>query len=196
MDTRATFRIGLLSLGAWLAGCATVPSGPPEEVAPRIVAALDEADEDEAEELFDRAGGRDARERLYPLLYSEAEQRYERGESAGAARVLRFMAPRYERARAVREALVYSLFLERARAEEPPPPELLVELETQLGALRAAGGELPHWVALVEAQLAVDRGQAVAALEALERFHASWDGEPEMLGVYVDDLERHLSAHL
>jgi hypothetical protein len=179
-----------------LAGCATTPAGPPEEVAPKIVAALDGGEADEAEALFEgSARSDDARERLYPLLYAEARARYERGESAGAARVLRFMVPRYPKARAVREALVYALFLERARAESPSS-ELVAELGERVTELRGAGGQPPVWVSLVEAQLAIDRGEPEMALEALAVFQGSWDGRPEELGVYVDDLERYLSAHL
>jgi hypothetical protein len=176
-----------------LAGCRTAASGPPEELAPRMVAALDAGDEEAAAELFD-ATSDGARERLYPLLYEEARTRYAGGMSAEAARVLRFMAPRYPRARAVREALVYALFLERARAPEAPP-ELVAELDALVGELRAAG-EPPLWIALVEAQLAIDRGEPLAALEALAAFQSGWDGQPEELAVYVDDLERYLSAHL
>lgn len=183
--------IGSLALLLWiLAGCASSPSGPPEEVAPRIVTALDAGDEEEASELFEGAPS----ELLYPLLYEEARGRHGSGDGAGAARVLRFMATRYPRARAVREALVYSLFLERAAAE-PPTPELLAELETRVAELRAEGGEPPVWIALVEAQLAVDRGRPNAAIEALATFHSGWDGRPEELAVYVDDLERYVATH-
>jgi thioredoxin-like negative regulator of GroEL len=176
-----------------LAACKSAPSGPPEELAPRIVTALDAEDEEEAAELFD-AVSEDARERLYPLLYEEARGRYQRGDGAGAARVLRFMSPRYARARAVREALAYALFLERAGAVAPAP-ELVAELEALVLELRADGAEPPLWIALVEAQLAVDRAEWTRAIEALASFQSGWDGRPEELAVYVDDLERYLSTH-
>jgi thioredoxin-like negative regulator of GroEL len=184
--------LGLLALPRLLAGCNSTPSGPPEELAPRIVTALDAGEDEEAAELFDAASAGDE-ERLYPLLYQAARGRYERGDGAGASRVLRFMAPRYPKARAIREAEVYALFLERAQAESATP-ELVAELEALVGEVRKAG-EPPLWIALVEAQLAIDRDEESRALESLASFQAGWDGRPEELAVYVDDLERYMSTH-
>ena len=68
-------------LCAALAGCASTPSGPPEEIAPKIVALLDEGEAESAEDLFERAARADeVRDQLYPLLYETARSRYEAGE--------------------------------------------------------------------------------------------------------------------
>lgn len=174
-----------------LAGCASTPVGPPEEVAPRIVALLDAGKDEDAAELFEasaRAEG--AEQRLYPLLYEEARARYQKGDSQPSARVLAFMAGRYPRALAVREALVYALFLERAESEVPEP-ELVQAIGTAVGELKQSGAA-PLWIGLVEAQQAIDRGEPDAAREAFAGFKDAWDGRPAELTVYVDDIDRYL----
>ena len=185
------FGILLCALGA----CATTPPGPPEEVAPRITAALDAGRTKEADELFAAsASDEGASEQIYPLLYEEAHGRYQKGESEPSARILRFMARRYPKARAVREALVYALFLERA-ASDPPNPELVQEIGTAVGDLRKSGGVVPTWIGLVEAQLAIDRGEPHAAREVFAGFKQAWDGQPDELTVYVEDIDRYLTSH-
>ena len=174
-----------------VAGCATTPSGPPEEVAPKIAAALDEGRTKDAQGLFE--GSTSDSEQLYPLLYEEANTRYQKGESAHSAGVLGFMSKNYPKARAVREARVYALFLERAH-DDVPSPELVKDLDSAVAELRKAGGETPHWIGLVEAQLAIDRGERPAAREAFAGFKKAWNGSPEELGIYVDDIDRYLNS--
>ena len=177
-----------------LTRCVTTPPGPPEEVAPRIAKALDEGDTDEAEELFEASASESgATEQLYPLLYEEADQRYQAGESARSARLLGFMAKVYPNARAVREARVYALFLQRAHGD--PTPELVKDIAAAVGELRKAGGDTPFWIGLVEAQLAIDRGESQAAREAFAGFQKAWNGQPTELAVYVDDIDRYLVSH-
>ena len=184
-------------IGTWvalLAGCASTPPGPPEEVAPRIVAALDAGREEDAEELFEAsAREKSAEERLYPLLYEEARARYQKGDSEPSARVLRFMAGRYPKALAVREALVYALFLERAESDVPAP-ELVQAIGAAVGELRKAGAP-PLWIGLVEAQQAIDRGEPDAAREVFAGFKKAWDGRPSELAVYVEDIDRYMVSH-
>jgi len=184
--------LGIL-LGA-LTGCVTTPAGPPEEVAPRIAAALDSGNAGEAEDLFDASaaqqGGSD---QLYPLLYEEANTRYKKGESESSARLLKFMAERYPRALAVREALVCSLFLERA-GKDAPDAELVKSIEAAAKELRKSAAP-PAWLGLVEAQVAIDRGEPSAARDAFASFRRSWDGRPPELAIYVDDIDRYLSSH-
>jgi hypothetical protein len=178
-----------------LAGCVTTPPGPPEEVAPRIASALDSGRAQEADELFEASDSEPgASERLYPLLYEEAHTRYQKSESEGAARVLRFMAERYPKALAVREALVYSLFLERALGDVPAP-ELVEEIGAVVGELCKSGSAPPLWIGLVEAQLAIDRGEPRTARESFASFKKAWDGRPPELAVYVEDIDRYLISH-
>lgn len=178
-----------------LASCVSTPSGPPEEVAPRIVAALEAGQKAEAEELFEAcASDGDASELLYPLLYEEARVRYQKGESGPSARILGFMSGRYPRALAVREGLVYALFLERARSAVPAP-ELVQELDAAVTELRKAASVPPPWLDLVEAQLAIDRGETAAAREAFASFEKGWDGGPAELTVYVEDIDRYLDSN-
>src|SRR5213593_4555211 len=109
MRTSATATLAAPALAVLLAlapGCASTPSGPPEETAPRIVALLDAGKTSEADELFAAAARGDAREQLYPLLYEAARSRYQGGEAARSAAVLRFMERHYPNSAAVQEALV------------------------------------------------------------------------------------------
>jgi hypothetical protein len=178
-----------------LAGCATTPPGPPEEVAPRIASAIDEGRTEEAEELFEASTSESgASEQLYPLLYEEANTRYQKGECANSARLLGFMARCYPKSRAVREARVYALFLERAHGDTPTP-DLVKDLSAAVAELRKAGGDTPLWIGLVEAQLAIDRGERPAAREAFAGFKKEWNGQPGELAIYVDDIDRYLISH-
>ncbi len=175
-----------------LAGCASLPSGPPEEIAPKIVALLDEGNTGDAEELFEASSG--ASEQLYPLLYETARGRYERGEARGSAAVLRFMARQYPKSMAVREALVYALFLERAGVEQPSE-ELVQEIGASIARLQQDGAQPPPWVGLVQAQHAIDRGDLGTAREVFARFQETEHETTPELTVYIEDIERYLGSH-
>ncbi len=174
-----------------LTACMATPLGPPRQIGSEIVVALDAGNEDQAVDLFSRAtktGG--ARDLLYPVLFDDARGRYEAGEAEGAARILRFMRDRYPDARAVREALVYALFLERSN-QAGPAPELSAQLAREL---EAVDGRSP-WVDLVRTQHSIDRGSTDDARVSFERFVSRWDGEPAQLMPYVEDLDRYLASH-
>ena len=182
-------------LCAALAGCASTPSGPPEEIAPKIVALLDEGKADDAAELFESAARSDeARDQLYPLLFETARARYEKGEATGSTLVLRFMAEQYPRSGAVDEALVYALFLERAGTEKPTS-EQVQELGKAIEHLREGTSEAPAWVELVQAQQAIDRGDLDAARQAYARFQAEKKATSPQLTVYVEDIDRYLRSN-
>ena len=182
-------------LCAALAACASTPSGPPEEIAPKIVALLDEDKADDAEDLFERAARADeVRDQLYPLLYETARARYEKGEAQGSARVLRFMAEQYPNSLAVDEALVYALFLERAGTEEPSS-EMVQELGKAIAHLREGTTEAPAWVELAAAQQAIDRGDLGAARQAYARFQLAKRETSPALTVYVEDIDRYLRSN-
>ena len=175
-----------------LASCATVPTGTPKEVATTLIEDLDAGRVQDADDLFDRIADDDSyREKVYPVVFEAARERYAQGDPAAAAQLLRFMAPRYPDALSVREALLYSLFLERAQSTAPDPA-LMEELDEALSELRASATEVPVWVDLVAAQQAVDRGERSAARESLARFLERWEGQPPELLLYVEDLERYL----
>lgn len=182
-------RFPTILTAAFLAGCA-LTSVAPEEAGPRIVTALDEGKVSEAASVF---GDTAERERLYPVLYQAAETRFEEGRYAQASEVLRFMKERYPDARSVREALLYSLFLERAEGGGLEEEEL-EEMAALASELENAPGAEP-WVRLASVQVAVDRGRPEEAREALTGFVDSWDGQPASLLPYVEDLERWIQSH-
>lgn len=184
----------LLVLALVLGGCASAPSGPPEEVAGRILTSLDADRPGEARASFERvADDRAYRREVYAILYSSAGERYASGDPEGAATLLRFLAEAYPDAPAVREALVYSLFLVRSRSEHATP-ESNRELEHWARELGEVPGARSPWLDLVDAQLAVDGDDPAGAREALTRFLESWNGEPAALLPYVEDLGRFASS--
>lgn len=175
--------------------CATTPSGPPEEVALSIIEDLDADRTGKADDRFDRVSDdKSYREKIYPILYGTAGDRYQQGDPAGAQRILRFMAPRYADGTAVQEALLYSLFLERAQLGESDK-ELTKEIDAVLDDVRDSEAGVPIWVDLVASQQAIDRGELGEAREALSSFLDRWDGQPSELFIYVEDMERYLRTH-
>ncbi len=179
---------------AALAGCASVPSGPPEELAPRIVALLDEGEIERAEELLEAAAKDDAlRDQLYPLLYETARTRFESGEAQGSARILRLMLREYPDSSAVGEALLYALFLERAGTERPEP-ELVQEIGTAIARLKKDTTVTAPWVDLVQAQQAIDRGDLALARESFARFQQARSETTAELTVYIEDIGRYLDS--
>jgi hypothetical protein len=185
----------LLSLGALgAAACVTATTSPPDELAADIVVALDAGERARADALFDSVA-KDATysERVYPVVFGAARQRFESGEYGAAAERLDFLADAYPRAGSVRAALLYSLFLQRAGGETTPA--LADALESAAGDVRETSSVPPVWVDLIDAQVAIDGGHLPAAQQSYDRFLASWNGTPATLTVYVEDLGRYLATH-
>ena len=170
------------------------PSGAPQEVAGEIVAAFDAGDTAKASELFASIDGNaEYLDKIYPVLFDAAGQRFGRGDGAGAVDILAEMARYYPGATAVREALAYALFLERG-ARETADPERVELLGTTLDDMRSAGSTSP-WMDLIETQLRIDQGDLAASRAAFDRFLQGWDGNPDDMWIYVEDLDRYLASH-
>lgn len=185
------------SIALLAAACAAPPLGPPDQVAQEISLAIEEGDTEGARRLFDRAQSSGYAERIYPVLYGRAGGYYGEGDAASAAHLLRFMHAHYPESDAVTEALLYSLFLERAsQAGEPASNESAAgaELDELLREVQSRDATPSIWVDLIRTQRAIDRGQPEQAREPYARFRAAWDTRPAELAVYVDDLGRHLSG--
>jgi len=176
-----------------LFACQAAPAGPPEEVAGEILMAIESDQPARADDLFDRSG-EDSRESMYPILFSAAQERYERGDAAGAVALLRFMADRYPEASSVRQALLYGLVIRRS-TQNVATAEQISETDATLRSLREESATLPLWVDLVEAQLRIDQNRLAEARQAFDRFLAAWDGQPVELMVYVEDIDRYLTSH-
>lgn len=184
------------ALLACLAACISPggPSGPPQEVAGAIVAAFDAGDTAKASELFASIDGNaEYLDKVYPVLFDAAGSRFARGDGAGAVDILSEMALYYPSATSVREALAYALFLERG-ARETADPERVELLDTTLSGMRA-GGSTSAWLDLIETQLRIDQNDLGAARIAFDRFLQGWDGTPDGMWVYVEDLDRYLASH-
>ncbi len=188
---------GLICAGAACTGllgaCAATPALTGDALPAGVLTALDAGQTQEASELLRGASPQD-RERAYPALYGEARSRFEAADYSDASRVLRLLVDGYPEAAAVREAYLYSLFLERDGQTEPRA-ELTRELEEGLASFAEAGGAAPHWIHLVEAQTAIDQDRATVARAAFQRFRSGWNGQPATLQPYVDDLDRYLASH-
>lgn len=187
--------LSFLTATLLLAGsCAVAPPGTPDQVASDLLADVDAGRAGQARSSFQRAtaSGVDA-ERLYPILHGEAQARYEAGEHAGAARLLRFLTAVYPDAVGARQGLVYALFMERAGRPQADP-EIAAELERELALLAGAPAAEP-WLDLVATQNAIDQDRVDEARGHFDSFLAAWDGEPQELFVYVEDLDRYLASH-
>ena len=190
---RTTILLLLLLLCLSLFSCQTAPAGPPEEVAGEILLAIESDQPARADDLFDRSGA-DSRESMYPILYSAAQERYERGDATGAVELLRFMAERYPEASSVRQALLYGLMLRRSTQDVATAAQIS-ETDEILKSLRAGSATLPLWVDLVEAQQRIDQNRLDEARQSFDHFLAAWDGQPVALMVYVEDIDRYLTSH-
>lgn len=175
--------------------CVATSLGTPLETAHRITAAVEAGDVEKAADWFERADNPEFRERMYPALYGKAAEYYAEGDTATASALLRLMHEHYNESDAVAEALLYSLFLERAREGYPRGSENS-ELDRVLADVLENDKTVPTWVDLVQTQAAIDSGDIERAREAFARFRLQgWqpsesDGE---LMAYVDDLGRYLA---
>src|SRR5262245_34840371 len=114
-------RLASLIVLSGIAGCQTPPGRRPD-VAAAIVADLDAGHAPAAKERFEQAIKEDEySDKLYPILYRAAVDRYSQGNATGSTPILRFLAAEYPHSLAVREALLYSLFLERSAQAQPDP---------------------------------------------------------------------------
>jgi outer membrane PBP1 activator LpoA protein len=192
---RTSFTTALAcALPLFVSCAATSPSGSPDKVATEIVNALDDGRPDDAASLFEGVSrSEEYRQKIYPLIYEAAQDRYVRGDAAGATALLRFMSEEYPDADAVQRALLYSLFQLRGQ-QETASPELIDEMEAAIAAVRSQTRP-PVWVDLVATQLLIDQGRLSDALDTFERFAGRWDGQPEAIAVYVEDIERYLASH-
>jgi hypothetical protein len=177
------------------AACASAPTAPPDVLAADIVAALDAGQRARADELFAPVHGDDAyRERVYPVVFGAARERFARGEPEAAAAQLAFLSQAYPEAASVRTALLYSLFLQRA-GQAQADPALVEAIGKALDGVRATTTSPPAWVDLIDAQHAIDAGDLDAAQSSYQRFCATWNRSPPALAVYVDDVGRYLGTH-
>lgn len=182
-------------LGASCAATSVQTFANPAEATQAIVQAAEAGNQEEARRIFASfARSSVQRDKVYASLFSAAETRYERGNGASAARILDLVTTEYPKAVAAREALVYSLFVDRAGAETP------TEGQTETMALaieeaRAASPQSSAWVALAATQVAIDRGDTSGARAEFDGFLQSWDGQPANLLPYVEDLDRYLQTH-
>ncbi len=181
--------------GLCCVACTLLPQRPANEVALDVITAIEAQRTQEAASLF-RTGAtsRGDRDKMYPILFGAGTDRYLQGDFATASRLLRFTAAQYPDAVAVREALVYSLFLERSQRDQPDAA-MIREIEQILRDRRRGQTPPPLWFDLVEAQVLIDQQRVPEAQRVFDRFAAGWNGQPTELAAYVEDLGRYLQTH-
>lgn len=167
----------------------------PEEATAAIVTAAEAGDDDEANRIFDSfARSSVKRDQVYASLFDTASSRYESGRSGDAARILGFVTKNYPNAVAAREALVYSLFLERAEAGVATD-ESTEAMEAAIKDVRSSVATPSPWVDLADTQVAIDKNDLPRARRSFDAFLARWDGAPASVVLYVEDIDRYLQSH-
>jgi hypothetical protein len=182
-------------LGASCAATSVQAFANPGEATQAMVLAAEAGNHEEARRIFNSfARSSIQRDKVYANLFNAAETRYERGNGAAAARILELVTVEYPAAVAAREALVYSLFVDRAGADAPSEGQT-ESMALAISAAREASGRRSPWVDLAATQVAIDRGDTSAARAEFDGFLQGWDGEPADLLPYVEDLDRYLQTH-
>lgn len=194
MRQQKQYWISVLSLMLFGA-CMGPRLGTPTQVTQDVVGATDEGRTEDAIDILEAVVRRpDLRDLVFPQLYAVARERYEEGNPREAAGILRALSAGYKGANSALLGFAYSLFLVRAETASPSPGEI-DELRAVLDEIESRSSSTAPWVRLARAQNSIDRGELDAAREALADFHKRWDGQPDSLAPYIDDLGRYLSSH-
>lgn len=166
----------------------------PEEATVAIVESIDAGDDGEASRAFDSfARGSIQRDRVYAELYGTAEQRFDKGNTSGAAEVLEFVTLKFPGAVNAHEALVYARFVERAE-RGAATEEGTRALGEAIDGYRGVAAEPSAWVDLASVQHAIDAGNLAVARADFIRFVDGWDRQSADLMPYVEDLGRYLET--
>jgi len=192
-------RMALLVLPALLLtaiACQSTGGGvPPERTANEVASLLVAGDTTRAEEQFRGIGDASDRARAYPVLYDRARAMWEQGDHASCIRINRFLVAHYPDRVSAREALLYALFLDRARTGKATDGVTRREMAALGTAIRTAEKAPPIWVDLALAQVAIDGGDNRVARASMTRFRSLWNGRPASLGDYARELDRWLKTH-
>ena len=189
-----TLMTTMLSALLMLPACRTT-GAPPAEVAGEVAAQLVAGDVDAAGDRFDAIDDDDDLEVAFTVLYEQAESLYGQKDFASASRVLRFLVEHYPHARAPKEALFLSLFLDTWSQGKPPARETLKEMSELAKGVREGVDSPPYWLDLLSVHTAIDAGNLQVARASMARFKSRWSGEPAGIQDYVSELERWLSTH-
>lgn len=189
-------RITILSLLLAAIPCACSSAEPrstsPQRLTNQIVTHLEAGEYEAASELFENSS-ENAQRGLYSSLMSAGEESYDTAQDESAVAIFFFMADHYPDSPAAQEALLYSLFIQRTKQEEPTR-EQIDEIGTVLENLpESLKGTA--WVALVETQYWIDRNRPAHAQAAYENFQGIWNGRPSFLSEYVMEIERWLESN-
>ena len=169
--------------------------GSPEEATAALIDAAATGDMEEAERIFNSfARSSVERDRVYASLFDAAERRYESGDGDEAANLLALITTKYPNAVAAREALAYSLLIERAERGKASP-DLTERMMAAIDDVRASTDRPPVWIDLAATQAAIDAGEIDNARRTFGRFLDGWEGNPSALLGYVEDIDRYLKTH-
>jgi len=194
MTREWSVRLALTAMLLFAIGCRST-GAPPAQTAAEVAALLVAGDTARAEDRFGEIGADDDRALAFPVLFGQAQTQWKQRDYASCIRINRFLVAHYPERVSAREALLYALFLDRARTGTVPNGATRREMQ-QLGtAIRKASKEPPLWVDLAMVQVAIDGGEGQLARAAMARFHSRWNGRPALLRDYAQELDRWLATH-
>ena len=174
------------------------PAQSAEDAADQISAHLDEGKTSEADDVYKAVKSSEKhRDVIYATLYQRAGNLYEESDFASASRLLGFLADHYPKSMAVKEALLWSLLLDRrGNKAGVPDKEQLAEMEELARDLRKSQKSPSPALELVTVQVEIDQGKLDAARKHLASFKRKWDGSPAELHAYMTELDRYLESHV
>ena len=178
-----------------LAACQTTRV-PPGQVAEDVAVLLAAGDVAKAEEAFRHLADDEGRDAAFPILFARGREMAEQRDYGTCIRLNRFLVTHYPKHMEAREALLFALWLERARTSKPHDGAAQKEMVALGTAVRSAEKNPPVWIDLALAQVAIDSGDVEGARAAMARFTARWNGHPASLSDYALELERWLASHL
>lgn len=190
MKTTMTVLLAVFALAA----CRTTQVDP-SRVADDVAGLLAAGDVAKAEEAFRTLSGDDARDAAFPVLFARGRELAEQRDYGTSIRINRFLVTHYRSRMEAREALMFALWLERARTGKPHDEATIKEMRALGAAVRSGEKDPPVWVDLALAQAGIDGGDLAGARAAMARFEARWNGHPASLSDYAIEMGRWLASH-
>jgi hypothetical protein len=177
-----------------VAACQSTEGPPPRDTAGEVAGLLVAGKTAEADARFATLAGENDRALAYEVLFDRARKLTGQRDYDSSMRINRFLVKHYPDRLSAREALLYALWLDRARSGEPHPDRTRREMEDLAVSIGKAGTP-PVWADLAMAQVAADDGNVTVARASMARFRSRWNGRPASLGSYVTEMERWIASN-
>jgi hypothetical protein len=176
-----------------VSACQSTEGPPPRDTAGEMAGLLVAGKTAAADARFATLSDEDDRAFAYEVLFDRAKKLTGQRDYDSATRINRFLVKHYPDRLSAHEALLYALWLDRARSGRPAPDGTRREMENLAVTIRKAGTP-PVWTDLAMAQVAVDEGDVTVARASMARFQSRWNGRPSNLRSYVTEMERWIAS--